>query len=84
MAYTTLTTRAGTQMPRSTATNGTAKSVYGFELDVPFGSTVTTTTGGFRQIFQTNVAYPNRIESLQNITLKNVGVTALEVEILMP
>ena len=83
MAYTTLTTRAGTQMPRSTATNGTAKSVYGFELDVPFGSTVTTTTGGFRQIFQTNVAYPNRIESLQNITLKNVGVTALEVEILI-
>ncbi len=51
--------------------------------EIPYGATAGTTTGGFHNLFQSSWSYPNRIENLKNITIRNTGKTALEIEFLI-
>ena len=65
----------------TTLSNGSAENIFQLIKEVPYGATVGTTTGGFHSIFQTSWSYPNKVDDLKRLTIRNTGVTALEVEL---
>lgn len=71
------TTRATTGAIRTAGGKG---SEFRITKEVPYGLTLGTAVGAFHTIFQTDWAYPNRVEDLRHITLRNIGNTVLEVQ----
>ena len=70
-----------TRTRNNAMTNVAGKSSeYRVTKEVPYGSTIGTAVGGFHTIFQTSWSYPNRVEDLRHITLRNIGKTVLEVQ----
>ena len=65
------------------ATTGGKGSEFKITKEVPYGSTIDTAVGGFHTLFQSSWSYPNRVEDLRHITLKNIGKTVLEVQMII-
>ena len=61
-------------------TTGRKSTEFSITKEVPYGGSIGTVTGGFHTIFQTSWGYPNRVEDLRHITLRNTGKTMLEVQ----
>ena len=74
MAYEISTSRA-----MATSKTGSEFKVI---KEVPFGGTVGTTTGAYHTIFQTSWSYPNRVEDLRNVILRNTGKVTIELQLL--
>ena len=64
-------------------TTGGKGSEYRITKEVPYGLTLSTDVGGFHQIFQSAWDSPNRVEDLRHITLRNIGNTVLEVQMII-
>ena len=74
------TTRTTTNAITTTAGKG---SDFRMIKEVPYGSEIDTAVGGFHTIFQSSWSYPNRVEDLRHVTLRNIGNTVLEVQMLI-
>ena len=75
MAYESITPTKGTAILKG--------SEFKITKEVPYGSTLGATTGGFHTIIQTAWGYPNRIEDLRHVMLRNTGKVTLELQFLI-
>ena len=73
MAYET--TKSTTQVSKSPE--------YRIKKEIPYSSTLGSETGLWSYIFQTSYSYPNRVDHLNHITLRNTGKVTLEVQFLI-
>ena len=64
-------------------TTGGKGSEFRITKEIPYGINIDSTAGGFHTIFQSAWGYPNRVEDLRHITLRNIGNTVLEVQMLI-
>ena len=65
---------------RNTAMASKRRTEFKIKKELTFGSDVGTTTGGFDVLIQTETSYPNILKDLRDITIRNTGKTAIELQ----